>query len=398
MKFSLSAALFLFLSFTVQAQFDYRDGYVILTNGDSINGKVIYGNFEKRTISFKFKPQSGETVTYLPAQVKAYGYLQDKRFESKVRPQDSVSNSRVFMEVLVKGYMSLLKHNDDLYLESKENKLVFIPHPTSKEVQVNSKTYKTEQRHHLSILSSYLSGCSLALDAVRYEESEISELVQQYNSCHKQPYIYYKKLKKALKLTPQIMTGLQFTNLIREKDNKSMDNSVSPMFGVSFDLSAPRGFDRFYLSTEFLYSRQVFQYYETAKWLGYPGGTYHYDVHIEQTTVKLPIGFRYNLMQDNHALFLKVGWVFGLVSNLKIDQKAVLETVSGVRTSTSSSKEYKDHQEGFFGSVGFTKAFTNKKAKGFVELRYESMKTMNFIDSTSPYTNTSFYVVTGIRF
>ena len=104
----------------VYAQSDYREGFVILKNGDTISGFINYritdSQFKK--IEFKKTLESKKTE-YTPLLIKAYGYKKNELFNSK-KIKDSNYDDTFFLETLVSGKITLFRLYDDFYIE-KDN-------------------------------------------------------------------------------------------------------------------------------------------------------------------------------------------------------------------------------------------------------------------------------------
>jgi hypothetical protein len=372
-------------------QTDFRPGYIIMANGDSIPGKVAYGKFRDPTPWFKSQG-SRKAVSYTPEQVRAYGYINDKRFESTILPVDSTltPDGPVFAEVLVSGYMSLMQRANVLYVMKPDGKIVKLPDQTPGKVKVNDAIYATLDRKFIGFLSRLFGDCTISIpQTIGYNETQIGKLVQAYNRCKGQPDINYKKMKKALLVTMQAFGGIQATTLTRAFDDKILPSSTSVVGGVGFDWSNPRAFDRFFLSVECLYTQQFFNYFELTA-LG--STTDYHDFYIKQTTLKIPVGLRYNFTNESHTLYLKAGIISGVMMNLDIQETRELYVAPIVRT-TVSLRKISNKQNGVYGSVGFTKEI-HSRLRVFMETRFESTRT----DQDSGFHNRIFSVYTGIRF
>jgi hypothetical protein len=98
------------------AQSDFREGYLVSLENDTIYGQVDYrpNSNENETIRFR----QGEKVTkYFPKQISGFGYLNDIYFTSRVA-------DHLFAEVLVSGELSLYKYKD-AYIMGKNESGIF---------------------------------------------------------------------------------------------------------------------------------------------------------------------------------------------------------------------------------------------------------------------------------
>ncbi|HSH68064.1 MAG TPA: hypothetical protein VLB84_20195 [Bacteroidia bacterium] len=135
---SLTFALFLFFIITpknVKAQVKYFKGYVVLLNGDTLNGEIKknlrreYDNYTKA--SFR-KADKGEQKTYRPDKIKEY-VVDGVTFVSR-----NVDGEQMFVKRLSKGTVNLyeaqvevlqmneLKVKSDYYMEREAGEFVKI--------------------------------------------------------------------------------------------------------------------------------------------------------------------------------------------------------------------------------------------------------------------------------
>ena len=107
LKISLTLTLALFfiiiLSNNIHAQTKYYKGYVVLLNGDTLNGEIKknskkeFDNFSKAS----FKNDAGEIKTYHPDKVKEY-VVDGSTFISR-----NIDGDQIFVKRLSKGVVNL---------------------------------------------------------------------------------------------------------------------------------------------------------------------------------------------------------------------------------------------------------------------------------------------------
>src|SRR5688572_22358710 len=90
------------------AQTDFRKGFVITLQRDTISGLVNYreGANAHEICEFK-KLENLNATSYRPDEIFGYGFLDDKFFESRKVQEENKSPRVAFVEVLVKGMVSL---------------------------------------------------------------------------------------------------------------------------------------------------------------------------------------------------------------------------------------------------------------------------------------------------
>lgn len=384
---------FVICSISLSAQGDFREGYVVKQNGDSISGWVLYRspklNYKK--CIFK-KSRKSAREEFMPDDLGAYGFYEDKRFESKILPLDTQSNNSVFVEVLVKGTASLLFHNDIFYIQKDGVLKALIL--TEKLIDNESGKFVKKNKEYIGVLNVLFGDCGLSANETKYEEIQLVNLTQNYNRCKGRVGVFYKKELPVTKFGFQVFTGFAISNLAIESLTPTFGASQSALGGFSLDFSAPRINDRLFFTLEGLYSSSIYQnYIETLK----SGTTIRIDDVIEISVVKIPLGLKYNLAKDNRAPYFKLGLVQYI--NLKSQLKTIREVESSGLVTTDIRLEDigVKNSLGFWGGVGYTFAF-NAKFKVFAEARYENV--VGFLDETfgrrSELSNVMFLV--GLRF
>jgi hypothetical protein len=147
-KLSLAITL-LILTLAIKAQSDYRPGYIIKNNGDSLVGLVYYtysGKFEKSCHFKRF--EIAEEFVYKPGMIKAYGFRNGRRFESKKE-----GNKNIFYECLLKGPVSLYaktSNHSKLYIETERDGFVRLNNG-SISVEKGNKTYTGYKEYIASV-------------------------------------------------------------------------------------------------------------------------------------------------------------------------------------------------------------------------------------------------------
>jgi len=369
LTFIVLVVLCAFGSTGLLAQSDFRSGYVILANGDSLSGKVAYSHSPKSPTLCRFRPNDqNKTILYHASDIKVFGFYFDRRYETKKMPGETSEGALAFVQIIAKGNLSLLKHNGSLYLLMPDGKIIKLLRQSE---SVAGETYN-------SILNNILKECSLDASTTPYDETKISYLVRNFNQCHYLPTTFYKPKEQVHQLNYQIYVGIQ--------KNNDLSKSLSPVVGVSADLLLPKFSSNFFISVECQFSKQHLQYYERKLTSSY---TEHYDYTINNTLIKFPLGVRYNFLDEYHTPYIKGGMIYGM--NLSGTIETIRDQESDTEVFTTFSKApFDDSQIGLFGAVGYTQGVGNS-FNGFVEVRMEKMQ-------IGKYQNTSIGLFIGLRF
>lgn len=377
------------------SQGDFRPGYVIMSNGDSVAGYIDYRVDKKHWKTCYFRPsRNGDTQKYSPEQVVSYGISNDKRYRS-IAPDENNPGERVFMEALVLGTMNLYKYKTLFYIE-KEKKLVKLPQRTSEIIEVEGKkVYKTNQTY-IGLLNHYMADCKLVADDINYKERDFTNLVQNYNRCHGSEGLSFKEKKPFTKFTIQALGGVDISNLELENvDKSSFQTSTSPIFGVGLDISSPRLNDKIFFTIEADYVKKL---YEGSVEYQEESLRYYYDYTIDVSFLKIPIGFRYNFFKEAQTPYVKFGisQYFGMNSSVVVIEE---EEVNGtIDTEERTFELDSDRQTGLWFGVGFNKNVWQGK-KLFIEFRYERASGLMGVSKLFPEsTTTNINALIGIRF
>jgi hypothetical protein len=385
----LSTILFCISTCSIFAQHDFRDGYVVLANGDSITGKVAYRASFLNVYSCIYKSKSGEKRKYEVSEMLAYGYFFDKRFERKNLPVDSVTSEQLMAEVLIKGYVSLFKARDYLYVQ-KNGKLIRVPRTFTKKIQIEWQEYIVTDEQYITVLNTIVGDCALSANEMNYSQEKIAELLQNYNRCKDgSAGQTFKQSKPVTLVTFQGVIGLQSSTLMSVEGNQDLTTSVSPVYGVAVDFSAPRLFDRLLFSAEVHYSNQLFQY--TVEEFTSTIRIYS-DNRIENENLYVPFGVRYNFFRDFRTPYIKLGGIIGINLSSTFSYIREQETVREVQV-YKESLNFKDSPQGIYGAIGYTHGISSH-VKAFAEVRYCRFTPLAF----DTFRTNSLMFTTGIRF
>ncbi len=161
----LRLVLFLCLSLlTLTASFaqsDFRSGYIVTPSRDTIQGLIDYQSETKNASYVYFKrAQSAEPSRYESANLLAYGFTGSKMYESKKIKLDNATSVIAFLELLVKGKISLyhLKDDDRFYIEKAEQEIMPL-FETKVKVQQGGRHYLETRKIYQAILSNLMADC-----------------------------------------------------------------------------------------------------------------------------------------------------------------------------------------------------------------------------------------------
>lgn len=243
---------FILLTAALNAQTDFRPGYIITTKGDTVQGKVDYRSDMIMCSTCKFKDEAGTVTKYKPSDIAAYRFIDGKFYESK-----EVKNKEVFLECLIKGEVNFYYlrdlDGDTYYIDKEGEKLSELPF--KKEivtVKGQDKMYKSTK--HIGILQYYMKDAPDFQQKIKaVEEVDHKALIllgESYHNtvCDEEKCIIYEKPKPSFKIIPEIVVGAI--------DFAEDQYELNLQTGIITHIWLPRLNERVYIRTGLLYAEQ----------------------------------------------------------------------------------------------------------------------------------------------
>lgn len=395
--------LLLILVFFIQQTFsqsDYRKGYIITKNGDSISGFVNYRvSFNKyKKIDFK-RTLTSEVTEYLPTTILAYGISNDQYFVSK--KIDSKTNDDVFFfESLVSGKANLFKLNNDFFIE-KDTVFMKLENDIKK-VYKNGGEYLFSTKRYIGTLTYLLADCkknNKKITETKYKETNLVALISDYNNCNNKGNIVYKENKPWIKVNFGALLGYNFTSINNSNSDKQgiyfpnsngISNSVT--FGGFLEVNAPRVIERYSFYTGIIYSTTNYYKYQQIN-------DNLFELREDHKQLKVPVALRYTFPKKEITPFLTIGMLN--IINLKTSTTWYSELKTGpyVFSSLNNYNLYRN-SIGLILGLGVKKDIKDN-LEMFIDFNYEYFKTNNLpvLISNNTYKNTvsNFQLLIGIR-
>lgn len=347
---------------------DFRPGFIVKTNGDSLTGFVAYKNAKHSSTHCVFKSEPrAETAQYNSSELKAYGFYDDKRFKSLTLPPNSDSIQHAFGHVIVEGPMSLYKVSN-FYVVTLDDGVYVLPSPKGKVVNNTSGHYYQNDKQYVGLLSMLTRSCNQTAEETGYTMTDLSNYVRLFNRCKgfEETMVYKKQIVRVnFSVAGAYITSNASTDFLEKLD---FDRSATVSGGIGIDLSFPRFFDRAFLTAEVWYVDFLHQtYLERLN----AGEALYRDVILKGSYQKIPIGIRYNLY-GRSTPYVKLGVAFGVVNDCSFREVGEREVNGVVYNWDEYNDQYLYRSPRFFwGAVGYDKIIIGKM-RGFLECRFET--------------------------
>lgn len=356
------------------SQSEFRSGYIITLDNDTIYGDVAYRSDIKNYKSCQFKIDENIT-TYSPQQLRAYGFLNDKFFTSTVI-------NDFFVEVLVQGRLSLYKHNNYFLIEKNkkhykiENKTIKVEKPgTVEKIREDNRW-----RGIISILiSDYFSNPNEIIKNLTYGEKSLTKLVIRYNKVKASDFTVFKISKAWTKVDLGLSIGITKSTIKIENQTQPylfLDNSYStfnPLIGFVVAVSSPRISEKIAFQSEIYFSKSS---YSRLVEINNTYSTEFHDTYFDFTTITIPISIKYSTPEKDFSFFAQAGVFYNL--NLNSSTRHLSERVTNNIVDTQSETAaftIKDRQLSYWGGIGILKSYA--KCKVSVGLRYFQLSNIN---------------------
>jgi hypothetical protein len=230
------------LTINLFAQSNFKPGYYITNEMDTVHGLIDYRNNTKNAEKCVFiKSIEDEKSIFLPGEIHSYRITNGKYFTSKIIPIDS-TQINVFCEFLINGVVNLYYYNDGenhkYYIETEQGEFVLLEDKPKTEY-INGKTYEKQNLKYIGVLQYTFRNSPETMNLARNTTINHNSLMKitknyHYNICPDSACVEYTN-QKIKKIYLGINTGILKTNLLMEDEifTDYNDHSyISPSLGL----------------------------------------------------------------------------------------------------------------------------------------------------------------------
>ena len=286
MKNLLVVIMLIFSASTLFAQIQFKSGYIITLDGDTLFGEIDYqdDNVLARQCRFRENPQSQSQIFY-PLDIAGYRFTDGKYFVSK-----EVDGTSYFLEYLLNGAISLYTRQDNkkktyFYIDKEDVGIVEITYE-SKILHIKEDSYESSSTKHIGVLQYFMQDADALgtqITAIKAPtRRNLMRLTENYHNmvCDSVECVIYAKKMSRVIFNPQLVFGSTYfssresfllsmdklkspykalSNIPIEEspffsDNLIIENSVVPTYGLLLHISSPYVSDKLYLKTGLLVS------------------------------------------------------------------------------------------------------------------------------------------------
>ena len=367
--FLLTIFLSIILISKIYSQNDFRSGFIITNEYDTIQGSVNYRSNLSNYKSCLFKNEQGETE-YLPNQILGFGYSNDKYFISSIL-------ENTFVEVLVLGEIDLYKSLNKYHLK-KGDKIYHLESEMRIE-SINGVLAERDASRWRGIIGFLVSDCLVEINEViknlKFQERSISQIIIEYNKCNGTPFTEFKAKKPWTLFEFGASIGLNFSDIQiitnrggysgLSKNYNSFD--LSP--GILISISSPRLTEKVSFNSELYYIKSKYTSLNILQRSLNTAPIEYHATYIDINALSVPLSIKYSFPEKKIGLFLQGGinYVIHLNSKAQYFQEIVVGSIVNTMNEEAAF-EINENQVGFWGGVGIQKS--HNKVKGSLSLRY----------------------------
>lgn len=272
---SISLLLVFLISSGLFAQADYRPGFLINLNNDTVKGWIDYrGSLaNSRMCLFKSKPGSAEEK-FTPDEIKSYRFNDSKYYVSK-KVKISDQEEIIFVEFLLDGIVDVYYYRDEsgenFLLDTGDGKLLLL-NDEKHFLQQNQKTYESEVKRYVGVMKyafrSSPNVCS-EVENISLNQNSVIKVARKYHEemCKDEQCIVFEKKIQKTRLYIGPIVGLNQNYLTIKKGSNvlpyylegcNFNSSEFPSLGILFKINLVNFNERTYFQFETSFGKRAF--------------------------------------------------------------------------------------------------------------------------------------------
>lgn len=393
---SIILAIAVSFSFLACGQINFKKGYIITHNNDTVHGRINDRGGYKNAKVCVFKVKNEPVINYHPEDIKAYRMLDDKYYVS--RQVDVKGEYKyVFIDVLLKGEVSLYHHRKNknmvYYIEKKDsnmiglvNEEVLLRYKHDDNVAVlYSPTYTLQNKIYLDTLRSVFSDSEKIqnqVGEVEYDPKSLMQITKAYihEVCEGSDCINYER--DLNKYTPKfgVFSGVQLNKISFLPSVKGMysneENStivandfVSYPIGIFVNFPMNLISDRLSFQIEAIWNERLYNEELSAT------QNFGRNIEINTQTIGIPLLFKYQIGNGSFSPSIAVGKETGFV----FESKVIIEEVVIDPDKPKDLMIHPVNKGGWFGEIGLTYKL-GRNLSLFSNIRIQSGKNLIIVE------------------
>lgn len=337
-----SLALFSVVTTNLYAQSDFRDGYIVKNDNDTLYGLIDYrGNIANSKKCIYKESVNAEKQVFSPGDLKAYRFTDGKYYVSKAIELGK-ANDLVFLEYLINGIVDIYYYRDlntDHYLIDKGDGVLLELKNDEREVIVNGETYLKNSNEYIGRLKYIFMespSVSKKVEGISLDSKSLIKIAKDYHNemCTNEACIIYEKKMPKMKVVFGFgpLVGLSVINVSINQVPDNYDYLKYSNFSTDYAPSAgffiKAGMPNLNKNLHLEYSGS-FSKWNTATHNSYiepvNNMTYTNDISLKQNSFNNALHVKYEYARGKYRPTLKLGffknYFFNTDSTRELDLK-----------------------------------------------------------------------------
>lgn len=360
------------------ARNNFQPGYVILANGDRLEGYLDFRDREKnpRKATFRSTPD-GESKVYYPIELHSFG-VENERYQTAIVETESspfltnqlskdkeflLAVDTAFLRTIVDGPVSLFQFKNDAGLDNfyirNDDGFTLLLHKFYLGITKDGTPVKKEVNHYYSQLASYLKDCPEAANLIRetkYKLADLEDLFKQWYTCTAQEMDFYKQRERLI-FEVGALAGISRTQLnISTAGNSFLSfANFKPSYdftgGIFLDMILTRMQRRLSINSELMWSSYATHSdFEENLSNGFSRPWY---VEMKYAYITMNNMIRYRFPVGSLSLYGNIGISNGIaVRSVNTRQKTSLSSSAPIGDKSPAIVLPRVHEQGFLFGLG----------------------------------------------
>lgn len=272
MKYLFIVTFIIFSILESKAQSDFREGYIINNNNDTINLLIDYNGLVSSHKKCICKTNSyDKTQIYTPEDIKAYKFIDSKYYESKPIVTNK-GREKFFLEYLIDGIVDIYYYRDinggHYFVDDESGNLHELKNE-EKEIIKGDIKYQKQKKEYLGVLAYTFRESPAILKkigTVNLSHKSLINIANEYHNeiCSDEECIIYQKKPPKIKSSFGFTIGLsgqsiiptgEFSDELYFMKNSQFGFEISPSIGFYYKVNIPFVNENLYFQYEGTYSR-----------------------------------------------------------------------------------------------------------------------------------------------
>ncbi|KAA3631689.1 MAG: hypothetical protein DWQ02_16060 [Bacteroidetes bacterium] len=381
--------LFAFICISLNAQSDFRDGFIINNKQDTIYGFLDYrGSISNAEKCIFRKDIKSENITYSPEEIKGFRFTDSKYYISRSVEIDGEARP-LFLEYLLNGIVDIFYYRDEIgdhYFVDNGDGTLYELKNEEKEVVVDGTRYIQESNEYIGVLKYTFKDSYEILQKVDNISLDHRSLIKiTYDYHHKvctdgQKCIIYEKKLPKIKKKIGVFFGAKGMSLSQTREyvdklyyleDSEFGFEIFPTYGLFYNMDMPNINERFYLQFECAYSQTSFT---TSNSFIDPvySRTHLNDISLKMKTINSSVFLKYEFPQGKIRPTFEGGGFFNyhFQTNYQRDLEVIHAWGNTYFTNQTNVSPFKNSDYGIILGIGLNGNYVKEKEL-FLDFRYQ---------------------------